>query len=147
MPDIRKITDDIYVAPQLAPGDIAKLDEYQFRSIVCNRPDGEELSQPVYADIEREADALGIAIEFQPVNAAVISDADVDRFTELVEELPKPLLAYCRSGTRCSVLWALSQAGERDSDDIISMARQAGYSLDALRDRIEVRAADRVGRQ
>lgn len=141
MADIRKLTDDLYVAAQLEPADVAQLDENAFRAVLCNRPDGEQQGQPAFADIQREAVALGMLIEWQPVNGALISDADVDAFAEHTESLPRPLLAYCRSGTRCTVLWALSQAGLRDTDEILRMAANAGYNLEALVERINARAA------
>ena len=136
MVDIRNLTDDLSVAPQINPEDVAVIGK-TFKSILCNRPDlegGEE--QPLYADIEKLAEAAGITVAYQPVNGSVISDDDVDDFEDHVANLPKPVLAYCRSGTRCTVLWALSQAGKQSADDILKTAETAGYSLDALRPRI-----------
>ncbi len=141
MADIRKLTENLYVAPQLNAGDVADVDGAGFRAILCNRPDGEESGQPDYDQIRAQADALGLMCEFQPVNGAMITDADVDNFSSELQDLPGPVLAYCRSGTRCTVLWALSQAGHLSTDDILQTAAAAGYSLEALRDRIEQRAA------
>ena len=84
---------------------------------------------------------MGLAVEFQPVNGSLISDQDVDDFAENLQNLPMPILAYCRTGTRCTVLWALSQAGHRSIDEILQIAAAAGYSLEALRPRLEERAA------
>ncbi len=141
MADIRKLTDDLYVAAQIEPADVAELDEYAFRSVLCNRPDNEQQGQPDYADIQRQAEALGMEIEWQPVDGAQISDADVDAFAEHTQNLPRPMLAYCRSGTRCTVLWALSQAGTRDTAEIVQIAAAAGYNLEGLVERINARAA------
>ena len=82
MADVRKLTDNIYVAPQLTAADVAEIDGMSFRSILCNRPDDEQEEQPAYEKIRQQADALGLAVEFQPVNGSLISDQDVDDFAE-----------------------------------------------------------------
>lgn len=139
MADIRKLTDDLSVAPQLLASDIDEVSQADFRSILCNRPDMEEQDQPVFDEIRERAEAAGMEIRFQPVNGRFISDDDVDEFERHVAELPKPVLAYCRSGTRCSVLWALSEAGKQTADDILKTTANAGYALEALRPRIDDR--------
>lgn len=141
MADIRKLTEDLSVAPQISADDVKSV-AANFKSILCNRPDQEDPDQPAYAEIEKLAQAAGIAIEFQPVNGSAISDGDVDDFARHVADLPKPVLAYCRSGTRCTVLWALSQAGKQPSDEILKTASLAGYSLDTLRPRLAEREQD-----
>lgn len=143
MADVRKLTENIYVAPQLSAADVAEIDGMSFRSILCNRPDNEQEDQPAYENIRQQADALGLAIEYQPVNGSVITDEDVDEFSNQLQDLPMPTVAYCRSGTRCTVLWALSQAGHRSIDEILQIAASAGYSLEALRPRLEERAANK----
>ena len=145
MADIRRLTDSLSVAPQLTASDIALVDQMQFRSILCNRPDHEEENQPLYDEIKKQADALGIAIEFQPVNGSQINDEDVERFYQHVQDLPAPVLAYCRSGTRCTVLWALGQAGSQDEEEILSTAAAAGYSLESLRERLAERVRQSGG--
>ncbi len=141
MADIRKLTEDLSVAPQISTDDVSSVGK-NFKSILCNRPDQEDADQPAYAEIEKLARAQGITIEFQPVNGSAITDDDIDDFAQHIEDLPKPVLAYCRSGTRCTVLWALSQAGKQSPDDILQTAAAAGYSLDALRPRIAEREED-----
>ena len=141
MADIRKLTDDLSVAPQISTDDITRVGE-NFKSILCNRPDQEDADQPAYAEIEKLARAQGLTIEFQPVNGSAISDDDIDDFAQHIADLPKPVLAYCRSGTRCTVMWALSQAGKQPADEILQTAAAAGYSLDALRPRMAEREQD-----
>ncbi|OED38448.1 TIGR01244 family protein [Chromatiales bacterium (ex Bugula neritina AB1)] len=141
MADVRKLTENLFVASQLTAADVAEIDGAGFRAILCNRPDGEEAGQPEYSQIQKQADALGLMCESQPVNGSQISDADVDSFSDELQNLPGPVLAYCRTGTRCTVLWALSQAGHRATEEILQIAAAAGYSLDALKPRIEERAA------
>lgn len=136
MVDIRKLTDDLSVAPQLTTDDVADIST-KFKSLLCNRPDNEGGSdQPLFSEIEMLAIEAGMTVRYQPVSNKEIRDVDVDDFEDNLSELPKPVLAYCRSGTRCTVLWALSQAGKQSADDILRTAASAGYSLDPLRPRI-----------
>lgn len=146
MADIRKLTDRLSVAPQLTTDDIGQVVSLSFQSVLCNRPDTEEAGQPDYEQIRLEAEDHGLVSEFQPVVGSAISDQDIDRFAAHLESLPQPVLAYCRSGTRCTALWALSEAGKQPTDSIISAAAAAGYSMEPLRARIDERAS-RINRQ
>ena len=141
MADIRKLTDNLSVAPQLSAADIADAQNLNYKSVLCNRPDEEEAGQPAYREIEQAIERHGLVSEFQPVNGSAISDQDVDDFSAHLKSLPGPVLAYCRSGTRCTVLWALSEAGKRPTNDILAIAGSAGYALEPLRERIEERAS------
>jgi sulfide:quinone oxidoreductase len=106
---IKKLTDEISVAPQIKASELAELAAQGFRSIVCNRPDGEGADQPAFSEIERAASAVGVQARFIPVEAGKVSDAAAVAFAAACEELPKPILAYCRSGTRSTKLWELAQ--------------------------------------
>ncbi len=143
--DAKRINDHISVSPQIGVGDIAAIAAAGFRSIICNRPDGESGDQTAFAEIEAEAGRCGIAIAWQPVLSGQVRDEDGLAFGELIERLPRPVLAYCRSGTRCTVLWALSQAGRLSSGDILTSARDAGYDLGGLAPRLEALARRRDG--
>ena len=79
--------------------------------------------------MEKAAAANGIKIVYQPVVPTAISDADAETFGKLLNELPKPVLVYCRSGMRSTALWALSQAGTLPVEDIVEAAAMAGYDL------------------
>ena len=79
------------------------------RSIMCNRPDGEDPGQPAVAEIRAEAERLGLAFAFVPVISGQITDEDVADFAAALDGLPAPVLAYCRSGSRCQNLWMLSR--------------------------------------
>jgi sulfide:quinone oxidoreductase len=130
--DVRKLTDDMFVTPQIEVRDIPTLAASGFRAIICNRPDGEAPDQPDFREIEQAAGEHGITILYQPVRSGAISEADVTTFQEAVATLPKPILAYCRSGTRCSALWSLSEAGKRPLQDIIERTLAAGYDMRGL---------------
>ncbi len=142
MADIRKLTDQLSVAPQLVAEDLKEVKSQGFVSVLCNRPDYEEETQPTYNEVQSAIDEQGLVSQFQPVNGSMISDQDVAEFAAHLENLSGPVLAYCRSGTRCTVLWALSEAGKRPIDEILNIAATAGYSLEALRPRLEHKAAN-----
>ena len=109
--ELRRLNGQLAVAGQINPGDVPELAAGGIRAIICNRPDGEAPGQPKFAEIEKAAAANGIKIVYQPVATTSISDQDAVTFGKLLEELPQPLVVYCRSGLRSTALWALSQSG------------------------------------
>jgi sulfide:quinone oxidoreductase len=133
--DIRKITEELSVAPQIHADDVSAIAAAGFRAVICNRPDGESSDQPCCDDIAAAVKATGMAWRVQPVRSGGVTQADADAFGALMAELPKPVLAYCRSGTRCATLWCLSQAGKRPVPDILDRARSAGYDMTAIMQR------------
>ena len=137
--DIKKIDENISVAGQIKASDVPAIAAAGFRSILCNRPNGEGILQPDFEGVEQAAKDAGLEFIYQPVSSQGIFDDDVSDFAKCSESLPKPMLAYCRTGTRCTVLWSLSQAGQRDVPEIISMAAEAGYDMSGLVDRISQR--------
>jgi sulfide:quinone oxidoreductase len=137
--DIRKITDELSVAPQIHAAEVPAIAAAGFRAVICNRPDGESSDQPCGSDIEAAVKANGLAWRCQPVPSGSVGLADAREFGALLAELPKPVLAYCRSGTRCATLWSLSEAGRRPLTDIVSRAASAGYDV-ALRHGLPRRA-------
>ena len=140
MTEFRKIDDNFYVAPQITVDDVARAAAMGFRTLMANRPDHEEPGQVPMADIEAAAKAHGLAWVFLPVQSGNITDADVDRFAPELQQAEKPLLAFCRSGTRCSVLWALASARTQPADVVLIRTLNAGYDLGALRPRLAYQA-------
>lgn len=138
---VRKLTPQLSVAPQLTPDELSAVAAQGFRTIINNRPDMEEAGQPKESDMAARAKEAGLAYAYQPVISGQISDQNIDDFAANLAKLDGPVLAFCRTGTRCTVLWALSQAGKMDTDQIMATAQQAGYDLAALRPRLEMRAA------
>ncbi len=130
--DPRKITDDLSVAPQIGVEDVAAIAAAGYRAVICNRPDGESSDQPCCADIEAAVEAAGLIWRLQPVRSGFVTMADAEDFRALLWELPKPVLAYCRTGTRCATLWCLSEAGKRPLADILGRAQAAGYDMAAV---------------
>jgi sulfide:quinone oxidoreductase len=135
--DPRKLSDNVSVAPQLEPADIAEAARLGFRTVINNRPDGEGMGQPRNAELESLARELGLEYHYQPVVSGALALDDVLAFRQLLAAAQTPVLAFCRSGTRCATLWALAQAGQADADSVISAAAQAGYDVSGLRQVIE----------
>lgn len=103
---VTPVTDQFAVAPQLSPTDMAAVAAAGFKSVINNRPDGEGgPSQPTSAQVEAAARAAGLEYRHQPVNGANIQQHDVDTFGELLQALPGPVLAFCRTGTRSGILY------------------------------------------
>lgn len=127
--DPKKISDELSVAPQIMPDEVAKLVELGFRSIICNRPDGEAADQPTFEEIEAAAKAAGLQIRYLPIVSGKVRDEDAEDFGKALMELPGPTLAYCRTGTRSTTLWSLSVAKDKPVADILAAAKAAGYDM------------------
>ena len=103
---LRQIAPDVCVAPQLTPDAMADLAALGFKSVVNNRPDFEEgPEQPTSAQVEAAAQAAGLAYAYLPVQPAYHSPAEIARMAELVAALPRPMVAFCRSGNRSGKLY------------------------------------------
>lgn len=109
---INALNPNFAVAPQLQPGDMAAVAAAGFKSVIINRPDFEAgADQPTAEQVSTAARAAGLEVEYQPVVSGAMTAQDVERFSELLAQLPKPILAYCRSGTRCTVLYRAATGG------------------------------------
>lgn len=136
-----RLEDGLHVAAQISPADLDAIAAAGFRALICNRPDGEVEGQPDMDDVAAAAQARGLPLVRIPVLGSAIGEADIAAYRRALDELPRPILAYCRSGNRSSVLWALARAGELQADALIAAARDAGYDLSALRPWLQARAA------
>ena len=105
---ITEITPGYSVSSQIAPDELAAIKARGFRSVLCNRPDGESADQTPEAEIRAAAERLGLAFASVPVVSGRIGADDVAAFHAAIERLPKPVLAYCRSGARSQNLWLLA---------------------------------------
>ena len=103
---LRQIAADVCTAPQLRPESMTEAARAGFRSVVNNRPDFEEgPHQPTNASIEAAAKAAGLEYRFLPVDSAYQSPEEIARFAQLMRELPRPVLLFCRSGARSMRLY------------------------------------------
>lgn len=109
---LRAIAPDVCVAPQLGPDAMAEAARAGFRAVVNNRPDFEEgRHQPTNAQIEAAATAAGLVYRFLPVGSGYQSPSEIAAMAALLEELPRPLLMFCRSGARSARLFQAASAG------------------------------------
>lgn len=110
-PQVMPVAPDVCVAPQLDPTAMAWAAQNGFRSVINNRPDYEGgPTQPTHADMEAAAHAAGLAYAFLPVNGAYQSPEEIARFAELLQTMPRPILAFCRSGARSGKLFQAASA-------------------------------------
>lgn len=133
MSDFRKVTDDFSVAPQITVDDVKRAAEAGFRTLINNRPEGESPDQTPAAEIEAAARAAGLAYHYIPIVGGPSPD-QVEQERAVLAEAEKPVLAYCRSGTRSIVTWSIGEAvaGDRPRDELVALGRNAGYDLSGV---------------
>lgn len=142
MSDFRRITENVLVSPQLALADIATAAALGVTTIVNNRPDGEEPSAPQGDAIADAAAVAGLNYVAIPVGHSGFSEPQVDAMIAALDQSEGPILAYCRSGTRSTLLWALAAAKQGETPDAIARAAaQAGYDVSPIRSLIDMLAA------
>lgn len=142
MSDFRQLTENVMVSPQLALGDVAEAAAAGVAMIVNNRPDGEEPGAPQGADIAAAAAAAGLNYVAIPIGHSGFSEPQVDAMIAALEQAEGPILAYCRSGTRSTLLWALAAAKQGMSPEAIARtAAQAGYDVSPIRPMIDMLGA------
>lgn len=134
--DTRQLTAELSVAPQILAADMQAIADAGFRSLICNRPDGEGSDQPNYVELERSAGEHGLQMRYLPAESGKVTDEQGAAFGALMSELPKPVLAYCRTGMRSTTMWALSQAGQLPLPQIIERSSKAGFDLKGVVRRI-----------
>jgi uncharacterized protein (TIGR01244 family) len=127
---MKELDPNMLVSGQIAPGDVAALAGEGVTMIVNNRPDGEDSDQPTGAEVEAAARAAGIEYRHVPVGSSGLSANQVQAMAEALEASKGRTLAFCRSGTRSTYLWALARAkAGDDAEGIVRKAASAGYDL------------------
>jgi uncharacterized protein (TIGR01244 family) len=133
----RTLDETIAVAGQISTDDVATAAAQGVRTIINNRPDGEQPGQPTSAEIEAAAKAAGLGYAHIPVDHSGFSREQVDAMTAALA-LPGPALAFCRSGTRSTYLWSLTRGAAGDEPaEIAAKAANAGYDVSGLMPMIE----------
>ena len=130
--DVKRIDDNFSVSPQISPEDVTAIKAQGFVAIINNRPDGESPDQPSGATIEKAAHEAGLSYHYIPLGREGVSQDMIEQTKQVLEGSTGPVFAYCRSGTRSTTLWALSQAGKAPANEIISAAAHAGYDMSHL---------------
>src|ERR1051326_8433719 len=132
-PPCAELAPGVSVAGRLDREDIAALAESGVRTIINNRPDGEDPGQLPAVEARRLAEAHGIAYHHIPVTAATLSNADVDAFEAVIGAAEQPILAHCRSGTRSTLLWSLVKLRQgAEPAQLIEQAARHGIDIAAL---------------
>jgi sulfide:quinone oxidoreductase len=144
MTRIIEIEPHVFVAPQLVEADFAEIAARGFVSVVNNRPDGEAEDQLSGDAAEAAARRHGLDYRYLPVmNMNVIDDDVVEAQARLMAEVEGPTLFYCRSGTRCTILWAQTAVERLGVDEVLRLAARAGFDLEGIRERLD-EIADRL---
>jgi len=105
---VYRLSETCAVSSQIQPADVAAIAAEGFTTIICNRPDGEDVGQPAASDIAAECEAHGVTFEMIPIDRSGLTMDMVEGFRNAVAASEGPVLAYCRSGQRSSVLWQAS---------------------------------------
>lgn len=130
----RRVTDQLQVSPQIGLAEVAEAAALGVILIVNNRPEGESDDQTPGPEIEAAARAAGLAYVAIPVTHAGFSAPQVTAMADALNSASGPVLAYCRSGTRSTLLWALAEASAGgDPNALTNMAAKAGYDLGPVR--------------
>lgn len=129
--NIKQLSTALSVSAQISLDDLQAIKEQGFSAIICNRPDDEENDQPSFAAMAEAAKNLGLKISHIPVIGSQISAEDVAIFKAALIDLPQPILAYCRTGTRCTILWSRSQTEQQSIPEILAITKAAGYDMSA----------------
>ncbi len=138
--DIRAITPDYAVSPQIEPGDLPAIKAAGYVTVIDNRPDGEIAPHLHTDEMRKAAEALGLTFVANPVIGGAMTMDNVTAQGTAIAASAGPVFAYCASGNRSSVVWALSQAGKHPVDDLVGLPARFGYQLDHLRPQIEALA-------
>ena len=134
---IEPLSPNLSVMPQIEVTDMADLAARGFKSIIGNRPEGETPEQPAWSSLAAEAARHGMSARQIPVVPGQIGPEHVDQFAAALREMPVPIAAFCRTGTRSAMLWALVNPDKLSVDERIATAAAQGYDVAPLRARME----------
>ena len=135
--DPRALTQDYTVSPQIELADLAEIKAAGYAMVINNRPDGEIPAALHTHQMRQAAEALGLVYVANPVIGGALTMANVTAQAEAMTQAKGPVYAYCASGNRCSILWALMNADKHPTDDLIAIPARFGYNLEHLRGQIE----------
>jgi len=133
--EIRPLSPDFAVSPQISVDDVAAIAADGYTHVICNRPAFESAPEDSPEAIKAAVEAAGLGWSDNPLAHGQLTMEHLE-----AQKVPGKVLAYCASGTRSSVIWALSQAGQMETDAILGALEKAGYPTAGLRDQIEMLA-------
>lgn len=138
--DIRQITSRFYAAPQISPEDVAEIAAAGITKVICNRPDAEVPPSHQAAALEAAVRAAGMGFAVHPLTHQTMTPSVIAANRAAMEDADGPVLAYCASGTRSTIAWALGMAGEMPAEEIIAAGYKGGYDLSGLKPTLETLA-------
>jgi len=139
--DIRALTPTYAVSPQVEPADLAAIKAKGFTTVIDNRPDAEIPPHLHAVQMQAAAAALGLHFVSNPVVSGAMTPENITAQAAAVAASTGPVFAYCASGNRSSVVWALMNAGTQPTDDLIGIPARFGYNLEHLRRQLDEKAA------
>jgi uncharacterized protein (TIGR01244 family) len=135
--DIRPIADGYAVTPQIEPDDLPQIAAQGFTTVVCNRPDAEVPHELSSAVIRAAVEAAGLTFVDNQVISGGLTMDNVTAQRAALDAAAGPVLAYCASGNRSSIVWALANAGRQPTDDLIEAGARHGYQTAQFRELID----------
>ena len=143
--DLRPLTETYAVAPQIEPGDLAGIAAAGYTTVICNRPDGEVPPPLQAAAIRAEAERHGLVFVENPVLPGQLTPEVLARQEAAMAAADGPVLAYCASGNRSSIVWSFLKVGEIGVDSVLAATHAAGYAHEPLRPQFAAYAAETPG--
>ena len=141
--EITPITLEFAIGPQPTAKDFAAVRSAGYAAVLNVRPDDEHGNYLVSGDARPLAENQGLTYAHSPSNNHALFETDIiDRFERALTELPKPIFAHCKSGTRAAILWALVASRQREVKDVIADLRKAGQEIEFLEDELRESAAE-----
>lgn len=138
--DIRRLTPDYAVAPQIDPADIAEIVAAGFTTVICNRPDAEVPPDLHAAALRAATEAAGLRFVDNPMRPGGLDPATLARQAQAMAEATGPVLAYCASGNRSAILWSMVRAPALGADGVLAATQAAGYDHRGFRAAFEAAA-------
>ena len=135
--EIRPIAEGYAVTPQIEPLDMPEIAAQGFTTVICNRPDGEVPHELAASVIRTAAEAAGLRFVENPMAGGGLQMDHITNQRRAIDEAPGPVLAYCASGNRSTILWALANAGRKPTEELVAAGSDYGYQVPMFRDLIE----------
>ncbi len=135
--DIRPLSDTYAVSPQIVPDDIPAIAAAGYTTVICNRPDRENPAELAVETLRAAIEAAGMALVVNPIIGGALTMENVDSQRAVIDGAPGPVLAYCASGNRSSIVWALANAGRQPTDDLIAAGTRYGFQVAQFRELID----------
>ncbi|NNC36744.1 MAG: TIGR01244 family phosphatase [Hyphomonadaceae bacterium] len=129
----KQLSADVSVSAQILPHDVADIKGSGFKSVIINRPDGEKPGQPMSHDLQKLLTDHDISVRYVPMSPGELTPELLTTMAEALEDMPKPILAFCASGTRSTVLWCFANVNTMGVDAVLNTAMTAGYNLEQIR--------------